>query len=136
MGLLDWFRRRRNDEPDIIPLPSLRPPEPVFSCDSVRVDEQGLTASLTGGPALRLEFHDLQRVAIRTTDEGPFAEDVFWILTAEKQVCIIPQGAEGQVELFDQLLKLPGFDCQAMVVAMSSTENAEFECWKRSTSAM
>jgi len=134
MGLLDWFRRRRPAEPDIIPLPWLRAPEPVFSCDSVRVDEQGLTARINGGPELRLEFQNLQRVTIRTTDEGPFAEDVFWILTTHNQVCIIPQSAEGQVELFDQLLKLPGFDCQAMIVAMSSTNNAEFECWTRTTS--
>ena len=129
MGLLDWFRRRRADEPEIIPIPSLRKPESVFTCDTVQVDEQGFTAEQTRGPQIRLEFQDLRRVTIRTTDEGPFAEDVFWVLTTESQVCIVPQGADGQVDLFDQLLKLPGFDCQAMIVAMSSTDNAEFPCW-------
>lgn len=129
MGLLDWFRRRRDAETDIIPLPALRPPESPYWCDGVRIDDHGLAATRDRGPELRLEFQDIQRVAIRTTDEGPGVEDVYWVLSAGDQICLIPHGAEGESELFDRLLKLPGFNNQAMIAAMTCTENAEFECW-------
>lgn len=129
MGLLDWFRRRRDAEPDIIPLPALRPPESPFWCKAVRIDDSGLTALSGRGPELRLKFDDIQRVAIRTTDEGPGVEDVYWVLATRDQMCLIPHGVEGESDLFDRLLKLPNFDNQAMIAAMTCTENAEFECW-------
>lgn len=131
MGLLDWFRRPRAVEPEIIPLPSVRPPAQCFWCDTVRVDELGLTASVARGPELRIEFQDIERIAIRTTDEGPFVEDVYWLISTGEQQCLIPNGAEGESDLFDRLLKFPGFDNQAMIAAMTCADNAEFECWQR-----
>lgn len=131
MAFLDWFRRRRNDEPDLIPLPAIRPPDLTFWCDAVRSDESGVTGVSCRGPELRMEFHNLDRIAIRTTDEGPVECDVFWKLVAGEQECLIPHGAPGETELFEQFLKLPDFDSRAMVAAMTSTENAEFHCWSR-----
>lgn len=131
MGLLDWFRRKESDEPDIIPLPSLRPLESPMWCIAVFMDAQGLTVESVRGREFRVEFHELDRVAIRTTDEGPGNEDVFWLLVVGQQECLIPHGSLGEGELFERLLKLPGFDSQAMIAAMTSTENAEFECWIR-----
>ncbi len=134
MGFMDWFRRRHGDEPVIIPMPSIRPPESTFWCDTVSSDDGGLVGVSNRGLELRLEFNDLDRVAIRTADDGPGAEDVFWLLVAGEQECLIPHGAPGETELFERLLKLPGFDSQAMIAAMTSTDDAEFECWTRSTS--
>lgn len=131
MGLLDWFRRQPDDEPDIIPLPSLRPPALTYWCEAVTIDDTGLTGVAMRGPDLRLEFSDLDRVAIRTTDEGPGDYDVFWLLVAGEQQCLVPQGAPGETDLFERLLKLPQFNSEAMIAAMTSTENAEFECWAR-----
>lgn len=135
MGLLDWFRRHRAEEPEIIPLPALRPPASIFWSDAVQFDNDVLTATSGRGARLQLEFSNIKRVAIRTTDEGPGAEDVFWVLTTDDYVCLIPHGADGESELFDRLLKLPGFNNQAMIVAMTCTENAEFECWRAESPA-
>jgi hypothetical protein len=131
MGFLNWFRRQQSDEPDIIPLPSVRPPASTFWCDVVRCNETGFVGMSTRGPELRLEFSHLDRVAIRTTDEGPGGDDVFWLLVAGEQECLIPHGAPGETELFERLLKLPAFDSQAMIVPMTSGENIEVECWSR-----
>lgn len=131
MGVLDWFRRRASDEPDIIPLPALRPPAATFWSAAIIVDETGLNAVAANGQELRVEFSDLDRVAIRTTDEGPGAEDVYWLLVAGSQECLIPHGASGEPDLFDRLLRLPLFDSQAMVAAMTGSDHAEFECWQR-----
>lgn len=131
MGLLNWFRRRRDEEPAIIPLQALRPPAQTFWSQAVRCDNNALWAIAEHGVELRLPFEELDRVAIRTTDEGPGIEDVFWLLTSGSQECLIPHGAAGEAELFDRLLKLPGFNPQVMIEALTSTENAEFECWSR-----
>lgn len=135
MGLLDWMRRHRSAEPEIIPLPALCQPANTLWCVAVRIDEQGWTAMMSNGPEQRLEFQDLQRVAIRITDDGPGAEDVFWVLSASGQICLIPHGSRGESELFERLLKLPGFDKQSMIAALTCTDNAEFECWQRITTS-
>ena len=132
MGLLDWFRRRRDEEPVILPLPSLRPPAQTFWSQAVRCDDANLWAMSADGVELCLPFADIDRVAIRTTDDGPGVEDVFWLVTAGSRSCLIPHGAAGETELFDRLLKLPGFNPQVMIEALTCTENAEFECWSRS----
>ena len=76
-------------------------------------------------------FTDLERVVIRTTDEGPIAPDVFWVLTGAGRTCVVPQGATGEEALIARLGKLPGFKFEAMIAAMSCTENQEFDCWKK-----
>lgn len=130
MGLLDWFRRKRDDEPDIIPLPALRPLDPTVFCNSVTVDETGFVAVLANDRQLRIEFEDLDRVAIRTTDDQ-FVESVFWLLSVGEQELLVPHGAPDEDALFERLMHLPGFDKQAMVEAVTSTEDGEVECWRR-----
>jgi hypothetical protein len=69
---------------------------------------------------------------VETTDEGPFAPDVFWILVGTAASgCVIPQGATGDAILLERLQKLPGFDNDAFIRAMRSTSNEKFLCWKR-----
>ena len=108
----------------------MRPIESPVWCESIIVDEAGLAVT-SRGRELRLEFSDLDRVSIRTTDDGPGAEDVFWSLSVGSMEYLVPQGSPGEAELFEHLLTLPNFDSQAMIAAMTCSENAEFECWRR-----
>ncbi len=80
-----------------------------------------------------LEWDDLSEVGIVTTDEGPFQEDVYFMLLGPNQEkgCAIPQGAEGSQQLFERLQKLPDFDHDAAIRAMGSTSNNRFVCWKK-----
>jgi hypothetical protein len=77
-----------------------------------------------------VRWDTLRAVLIETTDQGPFVEDVWWILIDGEGHCIIPQEAGGEA-LLERLQALPGFDNDAVIAAMASTENQIFVCWQR-----
>ena len=114
MSLFDLFRRKR------------QPERVVITADSVtRFRGDGVQESV--------RWDDLVEVGIITTDEGPWFEDVYWVLKASdrKSGCAVPQCAEGSNKLLEALQKLPGFDNEAVIKAMGSTSNARFVCWRR-----
>ena len=76
-------------------------------------------------------WSELQNVTIMTTDEGPFSDDVFWVLSGSETGCLVPSEAEGMKELLPRLQQLPGFDNEAVIRAMGSTGNEKFLCWRR-----
>lgn len=104
------------------------PAEPI----RVELDDDHVTLAGPGAPARDLELAELRAVDIFTTDEGPFVEDVFWVLTPlEGEPLVVPSGAEGTSDLLDRLMELEGFDAERVVLAMGSTDNARFACWRR-----
>lgn len=78
-----------------------------------------------------VRWSDLTAVLIETTDQGPFQNDVFWVLIGRAGRCVVPQEAEGSQALLAQLQTLPGFDSAVVVEAMGSAENKTFVCWKK-----
>lgn len=78
-----------------------------------------------------LGIDTLVGVDIVTTDDGPFSDDLFWVLSDQwGQQVVIPGGAKGAEALPDTLGSLQGFDHMAVMKAMSSTANARFEIWR------
>jgi hypothetical protein len=106
-------------------------PEPGM--DRVRFDGEEVTRWMADGRSEHVRWDELEEVGIITTDEGPFAEDVYWILVARggNGGCAVPSGAEGADALLARLQELPGFDNEVVIRAMASTENARFVCWRR-----
>ena len=79
-----------------------------------------------------IDLANLARVAVATTDAGPYQCDVFWILEdIDGKNMTVPKGATGEDELVNYVLNLDGFDHMLMVMAMGSTSNKVYECWKR-----
>jgi hypothetical protein len=78
-----------------------------------------------------VRWSDLKAVLLETTDQGPFRNDVFWVLVGEHSRCVVPQEAEGSQELLAKLQTLAGFDSGAVVEAMGTAENKTFVCWRR-----
>lgn len=116
MGLLDFFRPRRVEQ----------------STRAVVIfDEVAVTCTRSGGLVESVRWSDLRSVAIQTTDHGPFAEDVFFVLVGVQSGCVVPQDAEGTDALLERLQQLPGFDNHAFMAAMSCTDNATFHCWNK-----
>jgi hypothetical protein len=77
---------------------------------------------------------DLEAVRIRTTDAGPFVDDVHWELhRRDGGVLTVGSETEGIGTLIERLQRLPGFDNEAVIAASSSTQNAVFPCWARRT---
>jgi hypothetical protein len=99
--------------------------------ESVAFDDTGVTRTLSDGRIETVTWEELQEVFIITTDEGPYVEDVYWMLSGNGRGCAIASGADGMKELVPRLQQLPGFDNAAVVQAMGSTLNARFPCWKR-----
>ncbi len=103
-------------------------------------DEVGVSVFRPDGTIEYVRWDALTQVVLITTDEGPFVEDVFWLLVGGPGEDGRPSGAAlpgGHVQgaLLDRLLALPGFDHERFIGAMGSTANAEFLCWTTPTAA-
>jgi hypothetical protein len=99
--------------------------------ETVEFDEITITRTMRDGKQETLQWSELREIAIITTDEGPFVDDVFWVLSGTDTGCLVPSEADGAKELLMHLQKLPGFNNEAVIHAMGSTENAKFVCWSK-----
>lgn len=98
---------------------------------SVRFDDEIIVRTRTNGETETIRWSDLTRMTVVTTGDGPWTEDVFWLLEGAAGGCAIPQGAAGTDLLLPRLQALPGFDNSAFINAMGSATNAKFICWER-----
>ena len=96
----------------------------------VSFDDDCVTGRRPDGVVESVKWSDLQAVVIVTTDLGPYVDDVFWVLVGKEVGCIVPSEAEGIDLLLRRLQQLPRFDHEAVVAAMTSTQNARFLCWR------
>lgn len=83
-----------------------------------------------GGAVLALD--DLCSVDILTVGAPDGPVDAYWVLgDITGAMARIPSAAENAEALVDVLGTLPGFDRMSVVVAMASTQPAEFTIWRR-----
>jgi len=100
------------------------------------VDDQGVRRELADGKVESVAWEELVEVSILTTCDGPFAEDVFFLLEGRDGTgCVVPQGAPESATLLERLQRLPDFDNQAVIRAMSNTTEERFVCWRWSPTA-
>jgi hypothetical protein len=99
---------------------------------TIRVDDRGVSRRLANGTEEKVAWDDLAEVFVLTTGDGPFAEDVFFVLVGRDNTgCVVPQGSPESAPLLERLRRLPGFDNEAFIRAMGSTQEARFVCWRR-----
>jgi hypothetical protein len=99
---------------------------------SLALDEDGVR--LFRGERLTNHVHwaDLVRVEVVTTDQGPWHDDFFYVLTdAGGARVVVPSEMPGSGDLLERLQKLPGFDNEQIIEAASTVTNATFLCWQR-----
>mgnify|MGYP001544696844 CR=1 FL=1 len=65
--------------------------------------------------------------------QGPFDDDVFFVIETADKNFVIPQAAPGASQLLERFQQLPGFDNEAVIDSMGCTDNKEFVCWERRT---
>jgi hypothetical protein len=97
----------------------------------VNVSDTQVSCTRPNGQVECFDWDDLNIVVIETTNEGPYAADVFWYLVGEHTGCVVPLGATGEDDMVKRLQALPGFDNEAFGEAMSSTSNRKFIVWQR-----
>lgn len=123
MGWLSWMKDKYKEAES-----AGVNPEAAFV---VKVTAEGVSCSRPGGLVEAVAWDDLKEVSLVTTDEGPFAVDVMWLLVGEHGGCVVPQGATGEDLLLERLQSLEGFDNEAVIEAMGSVENRKFVCWQK-----
>jgi hypothetical protein len=81
----------------------------------------------------QIPWSDVAEIRIITTDQGPYAEDVYFMLADGKGAgCLIPHDAAVRTKLFEELQsRFPALDNDRVIQAMSSTGNNNFLIWKR-----
>jgi hypothetical protein len=98
---------------------------------SVRIDDWGVRRLDASNEAIA--WADLVKVEIVTTDEGPWSEDLFFLLEGVdgKGVAIAGGLAQdcGLIAALQQ--RLPDIDNDAIIQGASSTENARFLVWRK-----
>ena len=98
----------------------------------VTFDDSGVRRVTPDGRVEEVLWDELVEVRIVTTSEGPFAEDVFWLLVgADGNNGVAVPGSAATDDLLDRLQALPGFDNEQMILAMGSSDEAQFLCWQR-----
>jgi hypothetical protein len=115
----DWLRPKKLRET----------PESAFR---VEADDLQISVEHAGALAQAVQIRDLQGVAIETNESGPIGIDCWWLLFGadDKLVVAFPQGANGEKSAVERLMKLPGFDFDAMIAAMASTGTDVFPVWR------
>jgi len=94
-------------------------------------DDEGARRLYLGETTHRVSWAELERIAIRTTDDGPFAEDLFWVLLGSGGTGFVIPSALVPDGLVERLQQLPGFDNHAVIEAMQSVTENVFVAWRR-----
>jgi hypothetical protein len=98
-------------------------------------DGETITASGPFAGRVSVRIEDIHEIGIETTDEGPFVEDVFWLINRETDELRIPQGSLVFTTLMERFRTLEGFDWKPFGQAMACTDCCYFLCWKRGASS-
>lgn len=100
--------------------------------ESVQVDEDGVLR-VDGSVREEIRWSEISEVRIITTNEGPYHEDVFFVLagSGEKR-CVVPHDAVVRTKLLEELYaRFPSLDDKMVIQAMGCTSNSSFLIWKR-----
>jgi predicted metal-dependent HD superfamily phosphohydrolase len=81
-----------------------------------------------------IPWPDIVAVGIRTTADGPFAEDVFWQFVLAERCFEIPGQCIDGPAFHELCAHLPGVDHEKVIRAMGSTSERIFRIWHREES--
>ena len=100
---------------------------------TVEADVERIAVIDPQGSLTILPREALSRIVIETNDSGPFADDTWWLLLREDGTVALkfPQSADGEHDVVEDFLTLPGFNYEAMVTAIGSHEQGFFPVWRR-----
>lgn len=83
------------------------------------------------GKTCEIRWKDLIQIKLINTDEGPFIQDIWLILSGASDTVAIPHGIKDFDLIFEIISKYEGFDFDAFTQSMTSTENAEYILWTK-----
>lgn len=81
---------------------------------------------------ISMRIDEFDEIGVETTDQGPFVEDVFWVLKRGQMRIRIGDPHPVFKMLMERFDSLEGFDWRPFIEAQSCSENRYFLCWRRS----
>jgi hypothetical protein len=103
-----------------------------MSPDYIEIDADGVQRVLADGSLECVRWDGLTEIRIATTANGPFSEDLFWMLFGpDRCTGVALPGSYVDEALLRRFQALPGFDNDQVIAAMSSTRKAQFVVWVR-----
>lgn len=123
VGVLEPFRRSWQ-ETNVVP-----------KSEFVEFDKVGIRRVVPDSIEEYILWKDIDEIAITTSDQGPFVDDLHWMLMNQDKTkgVAISNGAEGFSELLTEFQRLQGFNNEAVIQAMGCTDNNWFVVWKSAT---
>jgi len=105
---------------------------PATDAQQVAITQEAVRATLAGQKQELVAWRDIQEIRIVTTDQGPAAEDVFWVFLHHdgKRLLRVPGSLVDDAAL-DLLMQLARFDHDQFIKSMGSADNAVFRVWKK-----
>ena len=105
--------------------------------ERVEFNDEGIRRIMQNGETESINWNELAAVEIVTTDDGPWTEDLYWILRNNdgSRGCAIPNASEGFKDLLIRLQSLSGFDNEKVITAMGSTSNHRYLIWSSDASS-
>lgn len=113
-------------------LPFLLVPPRKLAGKQYRADHAGLYEISDDAEGANYLWSDVYHVAILTTSDGPFLEDVFFIIRTDTGDIVISHSDAVAMQLLEYFKVFAEFDWGKVVEAMGSTSEASFACWDRS----
>jgi hypothetical protein len=98
---------------------------------SLEVSAEEVVCRYGSGEQRRIRWDRLEQVSIVTNDRGPFADDVFWVLTGGDTSIVVSNDLPAIAALNERVCALPGARAEQIVAAMGSAVNATFPIWQR-----
>lgn len=108
--------------------PPKKEPEAYYD---IIITDKHLTVEHPERKTERINWNDIDEIAIITTDEGPFLPDVWLVLIGKDGGCSLPQGAPKYEDVFNVISTYEGFNFEEYIQSASCTQHARFELWKR-----
>lgn len=95
------------------------------------LDGDGARVTRADGTVEAVRWGALTDVTVHTTSDGPFGEDLYWLLQGSDDTgCSIPGDAAVRSGLLDHLGRLDGLDSMAVIEAVGCTTEAFFPVWR------
>jgi hypothetical protein len=102
--------------------------------ETTEIGSDGIT-QVVDNSRTTTRWSDVIEVAIVTTRDGPFAEDVFYLFSiSESDGCVVTHDAAERIDLLPELhARFPGLDDKKVIEAMGCTSDNKFVLWNKST---
>jgi hypothetical protein len=99
----------------------------------VEYDATSIRTSFGTSKVDSIRWDEVDEIALITSESGPTGDDVVWVFadaTRSKVTGIAPTST-GFPALLEELQRLPGFDHEALLLAMGSVTLERFVVWRR-----